>query len=277
VENATKLGSALVGMTVLVALATPATAGPESPWGTGAGTPQGVGGPEPISAPAAPQHVDTTGEPVTREERTRFAPRTAGPDGKLVQVDARAPSSFERQEHAGARYVPGVAEGFSRGADGVVLHTFATDAGWSPWTPIGGLSVVGTPSGVHQPATRSTEVFARGADGRLAHAVNAGTGWSQWTLLGDQRLAGDPLAVHQPNTGTTEVFARGADGRLVHTDDSSGEWSEWTVIGDWTVTGPLTPVENAATGTTEVVVRTTDGHVVRVENAAGGWAIWSVS
>ena len=270
-ENATKLGSALVGMTVLVALATPAAADPDVPW---IGVEVSVGGSEPVAtSPATPQHVSPEGKLLSPTPPAQ--PLDVSRDGAPYSLDDQAP--VNRLEQAGPRYRPGVAEGFSRGSDGLVLHTFATDAGWTPWTPIGGPPVVGTPSGVHQPATRSTEVFARGVDGRLVHADNAGAGWSEWTVIGDRRLAGDPLAVHQPNTGTTEVFARGVDGRLIHTDDSSGEWSEWTVIGDWTVTGPLTPVKDAGTGTTEVVARTTDGHVVRVENAAGGWAIWSVN
>ena len=272
VENVAKLGSALVGMTVLVALAAPAAADPAAPpsetrvsvGGPGPTTPRYVGpGGELEQTPATPPEISTTGGPA--------APPEAGSTGE------RDPVWSGRTEKAGPRYLPGVPEGFSRGADGLVLHTFATDAGWTPWTPIGDLPVVGTPSGVHRPATRSTEVFARGVDGRLVHAGNTGEGWSEWSVIGDRQLAGDPLAVHQPNTGTTEVFARGADGRLIHTDDSAGEWSAWTTIGDWTVTGPLTPVKDPHTGTTEVLARTTDDHVVRVENAAGGWAIWSVS
>jgi hypothetical protein len=268
VENVAKLGSALVGMTVLVALATPAAADPTAPRSD---TGVSVGGP----APTTPRYVGPGGE---LESSTPSAPpRAIDLEGGPHPFGEQTPVLPGKWEHAGPRYLPGVPEGFSRGPDGLVLHTFATDAGWTPWTPIGHLPVAGTPSGVHRPASRSTEVFARGVDGRLVHAGNTGEGWSEWSVIGDRQLAGDPLAVHQPNTGTTEVFARGADGRLIHTDDSAGEWSAWTTIGDWTVTGPLTPVKDPHTGTTEVLARTTDDHVVRVENAAGGWAIWSVS
>jgi hypothetical protein len=255
VRNATKLGSTLVGLTVLVVLATPATADPEAPYDVVEDTtPRGVGGPLP---------------PVARNPD---APREPGPGRWQTPADAE----FARMP-VEPGYLPGVAESFSRGADGEVLHTYDTGAGWSPWTPVGGRRVAGAPSGVYQPRTGSTEVFARDTDGRLVHADNRGADWSPWTALGDRRLAGDPLAVHQPNTGVTEVFARGQDGRLVHVDNSTGQWSAWTTIGDWTITGPLTSLRQPDTGTTEVTARTTDGRVLRVENAAGGWAIWSVS
>ncbi|MEU3542380.1 hypothetical protein [Streptomyces paromomycinus] len=124
---------------------------------------------------------------------------------------------------------------FVRGEDGVLWHTWQSEAGeWAPdWVALGG-RLASDPAVVLSP-NGALSVFARDAGGRVTHTWQRGPeqgfAWNDRWVDMEGSVRGRPVALVGRDGGMV-LFARGADDGLHHRWQTGvgGPWSAWVPL-----------------------------------------------
>ncbi|CAM5494162.1 putative protein OS=Streptomyces paromomycinus OX=92743 GN=GKJPGBOP_00778 PE=4 SV=1 [Streptomyces rimosus subsp. rimosus] len=153
---------------------------------------------------------------------------------------------------------------FVRGDDGVLWHTWQSEAGeWAPeWVPLGG-RLAGDPAVVLSP-NGALSVFARDPEGRVTHTWQRGPeqgyAWNETWADMEGAVRGRPTVLVGRDGGMV-LFARGADDALHHRwqTGTGGPWSAWTPLNGRLVSDPA--VVLSPNGALSVFARDPDGRV----------------
>ncbi|WP_238005234.1 tectonin domain-containing protein [Dactylosporangium sp. AC04546] len=167
---------------------------------------------------------------------------------------------------AAARNGDGRLELFGVNPDGQIWHRWQQPGGWSSWAPLDGtLRSVAAETN----ADGRIELFGVNAEGQVWHRWQQPGGWSPWAAF-DGTLS--TVAVARNGDGRLELFGVNPDGQIWHRWQQTGGWSAWAPLD-----GTLGTVaaETNADGRIELFGVNAEGQVWHRWQQAGGWSAWA--
>jgi hypothetical protein len=170
-------------------------------------------------------------------------------------------------------------EVFSRANNGIIYHSWATDAKWSDWQT----AAANPSSGVTLQApvvvsndVGSEELFSAGSDGVVYH--NWAPDWAAWVPLANQpaNVTFSKVFAGRNQNNKQEVYAVGNNGLVYNAWDSTSGWQGWSLVSGNPSNVRFSDVRMVQNDTKfpELFAAGSDGSIYHNWGSTGGWSGW---